>query len=718
MKKIRNMFLIGIFLVIIAFASALAIPRQATNSNSVVAAEGSFTSDFKYFALSQSGQMLNLANLKNYKSGATAATMEGTLISNKNISFNFKPLEYNYRYLTLNTPADIVNFETYEEKITFISTEKTEGGKWVFDNSSFTFNGETYTYQLTTDTTDDGIDDRQVQILKKSIIPVVEEQHSDLLAFDEVETVVDGKNVSIRTIYITTTITPQISSLTNKKFIFSVAGTTYTFNFEDPIANFNQNSPFAFTTAFLGNGNPDPSKTVYQIPPEETYNKLQLDLINNNYTETNPLFVNVNYNGFKYEFEVYSKEYNSETYLFVNYYDEHKIISDELTTNNQKIYAKTAYLATPLKLDATDNFTVDTTNEAALIYTTDNFSFNFSYAGRYEIEIYDTTYTLGLNNANYYQESFYIKKDNGGTASIDNIYVVAESVDDDFNHKEYIVSGTVLNNNIKFTIKNVESDIDALEKIVITKTIFGNEENVPVPTTYTPEALLKLLQNGEYIELCSDDASYTIDIYEKGTNNKKSYQYTVLKFPKSQFSDPAAGEYIEKTPYKRTKIQYQKFISNQLKFNKRINNNPVNDYDANTTLDKTYLDKFTVIYGKIQVEVQPVIQLDDEGKEVKSDAKTYQFYGVGTITLTINFNGEITTKVIGENDSHIITFADYGTYEIQMKDEMGTQLTTPLSFKVTKSLNTSALVLIILIAIIVVAVVAFVLIARAKIATR
>lgn len=719
MKKIRNTFLIGIFLAIIAFASALAIPRQA-QTDSVVASSTNIKEAFSYVTLSESGKVLDFSNLKSFTDELGATSIN--IVSNKNISFNFKPLKYNYKYIASNLPADVAdNFYIHQEKFEFVATEKNREDKWIFksDESYFTFEGETYLYELTEDLIDDGIDTRKVRIKKLSNVPVATQEYSDLISFTEEEKVVDGQNVAVRTIYITTTILPDIKNLNSKQFTFEVAGKIFTFTFEQPITNFEQNSPVAFTTQFLANGNPDPSKALNKIPPEETYRKLQLDILNNNYTESNPLFLNINYNGFKYEFKVYSKEYNGKNYLFVNYFDEHKIISDELTTNNQKIKARTSYLATPLTIDTNDKFTVNTTDDSKLIYKTDQFSFNFTYAGRYEVELYDSTYTLGLNSPNYYKESFYIKQDNGGTASIDNIYVVAESIDEEFNHLEYIVTGTVLNNNIKFTIKNVESDIASLEKIVITKTIFGNEANDPVPTTYYPEDILQLLQNGEYVELCTDDASYTIDIYEKATGDKvNSYQYTVLKFPKSQFSDPGAGEYIEKTPYVRTKINYDKFISDKFTFNVRINNSAIDDYNANATIFKTYLDKFTVIYGKIQVDVQQVVELDEEGKEVKSDAKTYQFFGVGTITLTINYNGKVSTKVIGQDDSHVVTFADYGTYEIQMKDEMGTQLTTPLTFKVTKSLNTSALILIILISIIVVAVVAFVMIARTKISTR
>lgn len=710
MKKIKNTFLIGLLLLVIAFASALAIPHTATN-NSADAVAGTVSKAFDYVTLTQSGQVLNLSNLKTWTDDS--GTVTRSIISNKNTSFNFKPLEYNYKIWNQNESSDLTYFETHQETVTFTATTKTDDtGEWIFSNNNFAFDGQAYTYKLTAD--------GQVEIYKVATVaqvtPVVRQSLSDLITFSETE---DAEGTSAtRTISFTTTITPRVSQLSSKQFNFQVLNTEYSFIFEQPITNFTQNAPFTFNSVFDNSGNPDNSKATNFIPPEQTFFKQQISFINNNYTESNPLYFNINHNGFVYEFELYSKEFSGTKYLFVNYYDEDKTISSNITNENQKRYAKTTYLATPLTLDIENKFTIDSTDASKLVNAVSNdFALYFRFSGRYEIEFFDSTYLLGIENSNYYKQSFYIREDNGSDASINNIYIVAESLDDDGNHLEYIVSGAVLNNDIQFSIKNIANDKDILDKIIITKTIFGNEENVPVHTTYTVSDLLEQLTNGDFVMFCNEDASYTIDIYEKGNNNPISYQYIVLKHPKSHFSDPTVGSYSEQTPYTKTIRNYTKTITNQMKLDIRINNNAIQE-DANITLSKTFIDKFQVIYGKIQVDTQKVVQYDDEGKEIKSDAKTYQFYGVGDITVTINYNGTITTKIIKQDEDHTITFSEYGTYEVQMKDEMGTQLTTPLTFKVSKSLNTSAIILIVLISIVVLAVAAFIIFARSKVSTR
>lgn len=720
MKKFRNAFLISIFMIIIAFASALAIPRPAKTQQTNASSQN-ISAAFDYVTLTQAKQVLNIKNLASYKdeSGATVRN----IISNKNTNFNFFPLKYNYKI----DSTEWDNYYVDKEVITFTTTETTADGEWIFrdENSTFNFDGQEYRYGLTTDKTNDGIDDRLVEIFKVETVannsPVVTEAKSQLLSFEETVTYDGGDPVSAtRTITIIKTITPQISLLLAKEFSFSVVigntSPTYTFTFEEPITDFEQNSPVLFSSLFDGSGNP--SRLTNKITSEETHNKMQIDFVNNNYTQFNPLYFDINYNGFVYNFKLYTKEFLGKNYLFVNYFDTDKEVDKKkFVTENQQKLAKTGTLATPLRLED-DKFTVNLTDSSKIVYSTDNFSLSFSHPGRYSIEIYDSTHLLGLNNKNYYQTSFYIRKDVGGTASADNIYIVAESVDEEFNHKEYIVSRAVLNNNIKFSIKNLTTDHEALEKIVITKTIFGNEENVPVPTTYTVEELLSSLENGDFVMRCTEDASYTIDIYEKGNSTPVKYQYTVLKNAKSQFSDPDVGGYTEHSPYTKTNKNYSKKISNTINLNIRINNSVVNDYVPNMPLNKTYIDHFKVTYGKIQVDFQEIKQYDDEGKEIKTDAKTYQFFGVGDITLFITFNGETTTKVLKEKESHSVTFSEYGKYTVQMKDEMGTQLTTPLSFKVVKSLNTSALVLIILISIVVAAVTIFIILSRTKIATR
>jgi hypothetical protein len=124
------------------------------------------------------------------------------------------------------------------------------------------------------------------------------------------------------------------------------------------------------------------------------------------------------------------------------------------------------------------------------------FSLVFKNTGRYEIQIYDSTYIYGLNNPNYYSTSFYIKDET--ITAFENIYIVSQTFDTEGNPLDYIVSTSALNHDVLTTIKNLDNlgeDAggnpilleDVVDKIEVRKTTFGGSSNIPTKTTYSVE---------------------------------------------------------------------------------------------------------------------------------------------------------------------------------------------------------------------------------------
>ena len=135
------------------------------------------------------------------------------------------------------------------------------------------------------------------------------------------------------------------------------------------------------------------------------------------------------------------------------------------------------------------------------------------------------------------------------------------------------------------------------------------------------------------------------------------------------------------------------------------------------TLDKTYINNYTISYGVQQVSIEQFEPEVEEG-EKKVDNLSLNFMGVGELTVEVSINGGEKTvyKLNYEEKNFSLTFTEYGTYTVRLVDSMGTETTAVYSFQ--KKLNTSAIALLVLSGIIATVIVLFVLKARGKVATR
>lgn len=499
-------------------------------------------------------------------------------------------------------------------------------------------------------------------------------------------------------------------------------GSTYLFNFNfvKPITKFvNQDEPIVkFYCYGHDAGESSSGYSPTWLPSERIYNNVSIEFIRN-YSETNPLFFNINLNGFTY----YYKTFIKDNQLYLQYTDE--TLVKNATTGKNTIESVT-----------TDN--IYSIFEGALSEE-NTFAIEFNEIGRYQIEFYDLTFDENLsleenylNNANYYSTSFYIYDD---TKTYENIYMVSESYENG-QPKDYIISNSAqtatLNSDIRTTFKNLyflsREDFEQI-KITVTKTLFTGSVTSTVTEYHhqNNEFMNNCYENNKdfYINL-TEDARYKISVYYgNGSTPLLTTSYEVVKQPKTLFQvgnegDPYYDRYVEEKPFTKTEKYYQVPLSSEIKLNISYTNNKgdlIIETEENSTFKKTYINEFTIFFGISQINIERYKRIVEDGND-SSEATTLdiKIKAVGSIDVAVTFNGKTTYYKFSEKENKVLSFSEYGTYSIHVVDEMGTAKSA--SFTYEKSLNTSAIILIVLSSVIVLAIVAFILFSRAKVSTR
>ena len=692
----------------IGFGASMLLPNDKSSA-AVVSEE-----TFEYITLSRNGQKIDETNLK---------TVDETtyVIANDTITMTFKPLEYSYEF-AINETTFIVVSETIS--IPYVINDD-EPEKSNFPET-FEFDGHTYYYRVNESTAVLNIYEESPLITAAAPIATTNRNNAITYTYtpESLITITIIKSITLKTEAPDTSFAFSVNTFTN-------INKTYIISFLRPVVRFADAAEHIvrFTCNGLDAGNNEYVDNI--IPNEKDYNSVQMDFLNNSYTEVNPLYFAINYNGFVYTFELYSKKFNGVDYLFVNYIDEIK------ESNNQ-------YLATRLILNQDQELELDTSNTIHSMHSTEvnEFSFVFTETGRYSIEIYDSTYIYGFENPNYMQQSFYIT--DGEKSNFENIYIIAQTQDDEGTDLEYIVSTSNVNNNVKATIKNLNDFVkvggqdvslaDVVDRIEVIKTTFGGSTNDPQTTTYLPEEIESMLNDeGDLILTFSNDAYYQIFIYQKDTAEIIYYDFIVVKYAKTTFTvplvdeegepiyDPVTG--LQKTdtyeatiPFKTEIIEYTKNILSSLNVKTKFKSSGATEIPK--TLGKTYTNTYTISYGVQSVSMEQFdLVKEDGGEKVTVPGLHLKVFGVGDITLSVTFNGVTTDYILNsEKGQNTISFTEYGTYTVRLVDSMGTQ--TSGVFKYSKKLNTSAIALIILSGIIVLAIGAFIMISRGKVKTR
>lgn len=694
--KIFKKVLVSVFAILTA--CLLCIVPKTKNAESSSEADAFTGGAFSYASLSQAGQAIDASKLQTIDNSTY-------IVTNNSVTISLKPFQFRYR-ITANPN----NFFAYTQKITLKKDVETDEFP-----TSFVFEGMTYYYKINASTLNISIN----PILSSSYVNyTVTSSTTDLLSFVKDENKIE---ISVITSY-TSTQTGFVDSngdpAKSCSFSFQIGdGNTspYTLNIQKPVVNFfNLSEPVVMFNTFKTDDGGNPYPEEKSLAPDQVFNKLQITFLCNEYTEENPLYFNINYNGFVYEYTMFTKNIDGDDLIFVNY-------------ENDGI---THYLATIMAVDEDGEEYVDTKIFKEHGGNTNNFSLTFDKTGRYEVEFFDSTYTSEFTNANHYSTSFFIREKGSESSIFQNIYIVAETLDDDGEHIDYIVSNSYLNNVARISIKNLDgfgkdadgNEIllsDVIEKIEVLTTDFGIDRVETAVKTYTVEEIIPLLVDNDLILNFSEDAYYQILIYPKNKEGAPKleivrYIFTIVRHAKTTFT--FNGE-----PYTATRLYtsdvrpYTNPITSSINLNVKFDS-----YGevSKKTLPKTYVNEFTITYGVKAVMMEKYVPILADDK--KAPPGLYlKVYGVGDITVYLTINGQEQEPMIlnSERGNNSIYQEGYGKYTVRIVDSMGTE-SAVYSYNIKKGLNTSALVLIALSSIIAAVVIIFILRARGKVATR
>lgn len=710
MKKFKHI----IFLVI-AFVFAFGIYKVTSVSQPTNLASGEMITNspvLTYVTISMRDKVLTYDNLKvNNNSYIISA--------NESVTVNFKPLEYSYNIRT-------TNLSNFSVKSHTIELDKLPSGNFP---QYFEYKGTIYYYRVLVNS-GNSLGIYYVDPATSAATPVVTSARSDLISYSETT---DKFTIQIIESYTLKTDASPVDNIYEFPFEFgvfttsqSVASQNFSLIFTKPAINFaNASNPVVEFESIKNDGF---NEVDNWLKPEQAYNTLSLTFLNEkyNYTENNPLYFNINYNGFVYTFTLFEKD----TYLFVNYIDEDNPESNLIYLASAMINGGTTVTGEPiLEIDPTRS-----------ISARDNFNMTFNYRGRYSIEIYDNTYLLENSNPNYYQTSFYIKDDTDAISStFNNIYIISQTIDEENNPQDYIVNTSTQNCSVKSTVKNLLDSTSSFELknivkyLVVSTTLYGSSDNtthfeyyVPSGSSYLEEAnQIKasnpdlditvienleeyLLENGDFVFDSTQDGYYQITVYEAASGsaaNTINYSYTIVTQAKATFTIDGVTHEAEES-FKTEIRDYTKVIksSDPIRFDVSYGSSS----KTSKTLDKTYVNNYSVIYGKQEVLITAAV-----GK----DYITITCQGVGSLTVEITYDGETTPYYLNsEEGNDSITFYDYGSYTVKLVDSMGT--TDTQTYNLSKKLNPSSLILIILSSVILLIVSTFVIISRASPKTR
>ena len=711
MKKFKKIF-IGILSIVSAFSFCLLSgSKNADFDNAKTSAETLHSNAFNYISLSQAGQVIDQSKLTNID-GKTY------VITNNSVTINFKPLQFNYK---IKSGTILDNFHAYKKVVTLAKgADDKYPEKFTIDG----IDGEYY-YAVTND-----IFYVYNNPKTQTSIPIVNSSESDLINYS---LEADGTTYKIEFIFAYTTngdgYIDKFSQPTNScDFNFSVAGQNFFLSFQKPIVNFFKlTEPVVMFNTYKLDDSNNPYPPEKSLAPNQIFDKLQIEFLNNDYTEGNPLFFKINFNGFVYDYKLFSKIIDGENLLFVEYTDEYTSAVEGIDYNNSES------LATIKTSIGNNQFVIEDQNKvfAKNALEDNKFSIIFTETGRYSIEIYDSTYKLKMSNANYYSTSFFIREAGESVTPFQNIYVVAETISDSGEHIDYIVKDSTLNYSTRITIKNLgdfgldkttgqEIKLeDVIENIVIMKTDFGIDTVQTINTIYSVEEILKNLKNNDFILEFHDDAYYQVLVNVKEPDDPNAdiedpvyFVFTIVKYAKTTFT---FGDVVHEAtiPFFTDIRNYTNKIDSQMEFTVKFSTST----EIPVELEKTFINRFSIRFGIKKVLVEEFEPKPKDDNEKIPDGVYLKIYGVGDITVTLTYNGNTETFILNsEAGNNIISRTEYGKYDIKIVDSMGTETTYSTTLK--KKLNNSAMILIVLSSIIGTCVLLFVIKARGKIATR
>lgn len=734
MKKLKYL-LLALLLAISAISPAFS-SLKVDYTAPLASARSISPEDFEYFSLSEQGHTLNYESLRNYTytdSVSSQSVTQTYVVTNNSVTITLKPLAYSYNNISAEQTENKSNFVPSVFTHTFVKSER----NGLVDNS-FVFNDTTYYIDVAgnifasnpIEVTTTAL----VSAANSSVITITEGEPND-------EAIYGTMTLSITYSY---TYIVKDSSETSFDFVVGAIGSANNFEikFLKPSMDFDLGHIVEFETKYYYEGtlktetsNFIQRERVYEINTEASSDSdkygAKMKILNNNYTEVNPLYFDINYNGFIYNFELYTKNVKGEELLFVNYKDGDSVtaLASKINPNDDIVDVKTYKFTNK---DSSNSFNC--------------FELYFTQIGRYELSIYDSTYLCGMQEPNFYSTSFYIKEHVVNAQNIqNNIYTVAQSpLADEPNELEYIVDSSIQNRDVLLTIKNLQATYDLgsstplssiISKIEVRKIIFTGSDVMPETTTYSAQDITKSLiesEGGDFVlPLFQDDARYIVRIYdtEGRVIDAKTYTFTVVKQAKTGFTpegiDLDTGEesdfYSASQPYHTEIKSYMNEISSHLNITSKVTSQEIkgeskdqyNDPNSDPIkhdISKKYENRYNITYAVDRVNISIVALADEGGLSVT-------FMGVGDIEASVTLNGQTTVYNLNyEEGNGNIVFHDFGTYQFSMVDSMNTSQSVSYEYK--QKINVSTIVLIVLSSIVVIVIVAFVMRARGRVKTR
>lgn len=728
MNKLKKSLLFCLSFVLALSFVATSFPAQKEKHTFSAPANNQLINNtlLSFVSISTDGQSLTSNEIKNIDTNSDNKPDASYVFVNRTATLNFEPLNFSYT-------------ATFNPSYFYESTEQIVIEKLASDisfPSMFTYNEIVYTYSI------NGENNLTITNTKTNR----RFSGGDFIKYDPLTDTETTRTFTIITSYTLKSTAPNTSfSFIPRNSTANANGANqYTINFERPIVNFKTDNVTLFTCKGLDVGNTEYINN--KIEKELSYENIKFQITNNDYTENNPLYFDINYNGFPYTFKLFSKLYDGtdplyegKELLYVEYYDLERV------GNNCSLASG---------FDKDGNFTAIYKYYGPVedkVFNT--FSIDFNKTGRYELSIYDETYLLNLNDYNYYTTSFYIKTNDGANddSAFDNAYAIMQSYDDEGNFLDYIVSTSTQNNNVQVTLKNLAyyfendpvinsfiptentPDLKVVEFIEATLT---GSLNDPVSTFYTLSQLKEMLETSPDIKFnCENDSFYKINIYQFKKDGElykikdtTSYQFTIAKQPKIIFTStkvdknydpiPKKGEKSFETetkeadiPFKTTPVNYRININSKMEFMVFFKNPSAS---KTAILDKTYLNEYTINFAMQMVKMESVKVLEPGTTDSYLNVLAIKFSGIGEIKVKVTVDSSTTEYTITSGETLI--FEDYGVYSVQMEDSMGTTSTS--TFKFLKPVSISAIILIALVGVVVLAIVLFVISSRGKLSTR
>ena len=735
MKKIRILtFLMLAFVFTFAlFRVTNFSPESKTKADEIAAVQTTPISN--YFTISMNKKTLGTENVKIVAPSLGENATRIYIFENGAATINFKPLEYRY---SINPSSSSGNFT---KNIRTITIPKNPDGSLDSSRYSFKYRQTAYDTEFTYYFQ---INDGEIYIYRNSdysytSLIVSSTSSPDFVSFDDSSE--DNIEIYLTESYSLKTVTDS-NSIEFPFNAYRENGVPDSFNiiFERPSINFSNKNEEIVEFECSKNSWGDKTEVDGWLSTESSFNELKLKFLNSkyNYTEDVPLYFKINFNGFNYFFKLFIEGDN----LFVNYYP---------NVNNISAYAEDESVVNLATRRSGENIIEGMTSK-------NDFSMLFNYRGRYALEIFDDTYILNMSNANYYSTSFYIKNESETKQSqFDNIYIISQIFYDETvevpstvegeepttvtNHySEYIVNTSTQNHSVKTTVKNlIDPDSsfelkDIVRYITVGETLYGTNVDitnltnytyyVPRGTTYPYEKDIEKVQStsntkevkvewlddfikdGDFEFDSIEDGLYNIVVYatdEVGSNKKIEYSFKVVTKAKATFTVNGVPHSAPEN-FKLFTENYNETIPNMDQLQFKIKYGEI-ERGETTKLEKVYENNYSVSYGR---------QLVSLTAHIEKDFIEFTCQGVGELTVEVTFADETVPYALQSGER--LTFYEYGTYTVKITDSMGT--TDTQTFKLSKKLNTSSIILIVLSSAILIVIVVFVLISRSKPKTR